>query len=137
MHDGLNRYIAKLETSMTEGDALLAARDPASVDLVRQRCADAVALVIAYQQFVHREIFEPLMAHGNAGQRRLARELKIECIALTDELRRNIKQFMAQDFPFDWDYLSGRVQGFNAIVRAHVAKVRVLGETMAEHARAA
>lgn len=126
MHVGLENHITRLEASMAEGEALLAARDPGQAALVRQRCADALGLMSNYQLFVHREVFEPMMARGDEGQRKLACELKVECIALIDALRTGIKGFMAQEMPFDWDYLSGRVDYFNTVTRAHVARVRAL-----------
>ncbi|MFA5968634.1 MAG: hypothetical protein WC816_05255 [Sphingomonas sp.] len=131
MHPGLENYIEKLEGAMAEGDVLLAARDPSRAERVRERCTDAVALVCAYQIFVHRELFEPLMRGGDESQRHTACELKAECIMLTDELRTGIKNFMAQEMPFDWDYLSSRVQHFNMVVRSHIARVRALMSTAA------
>ncbi|MFX7006067.1 hypothetical protein ABTI13_19165, partial [Acinetobacter baumannii] len=77
---------------------------------MRQKCAEGVMLIGAYQLFVHRELFEPVMRDGDAYQRKLACELKVECIALTDALRTAIKNFMAQEMPFDWDSLADRVQ---------------------------
>jgi len=138
MDEGLARYVSKLERSMAEGDALMAARDPATAARTRQRCIDAVMLVGAYQLYVHRELFEPLMRSGDERQRKMACELKAECIALTDALHKGIKNFMAQEMPFDWEYLAGRVEGYNSIMRTHLAKVRSLATTIeGDAARAA
>lgn len=130
MDEGLARYVSKLERSMAEGDALMAARDPATAARTRQRCIDAVMLVGAYQLYVHRELFEPMARTGDERQRKMALELKVECIALTDALHKGIKNFMAQEMPFDWDYLAGRIEGYNGIMRAHLAKVRALATTI-------
>ncbi|MGJ3647507.1 hypothetical protein ACLB0R_03395 [Sphingomonas sp. GlSt437] len=137
MPQRLDGYFAKIEASMVEADALLATRDPALSNRIRQKCVDAGVLVSAYQLFVHRELFEPLMRDGDAYQRKLACELKAECIALTDALRTAIKNFMAQELPFDWNSLAERIQHHNRIMRAHIARVRTLLATLAPATKAA
>ncbi|MGL4313684.1 MAG: hypothetical protein ACRCSO_06800 [Sphingomonas sp.] len=137
MPDRPNGYIARIEASMAEGEALIARRDPVQAARVRQKCAEGVMLIGAYQLFVHRELFEPVMRDGDAYQRKLACELKVECIALTDALRTAIKNFMAQEMPFDWDSLADRVQQYNRIMRAHLAKVRTLLATLSDDMKAA
>lgn len=131
MSNSLDYFLVKLETSMADGAVLLASRDDAQTLIVRQRCVDAVMLVGAYQLFVHRELFEPLMRDGGDYHRRAACDLKAECIMLTQDLRDSVKAFMADDAPLDWDQLTARVHGFNAVVRAHIAKVRALTASMA------
>lgn len=138
MTASLEYFLLKLETSMTEGETLLATRDDALTGRIKQRCIDAVVMVGAYQLFVHREVFEPLMRDGDDYQRRTACELKAECIMLTQDLRDSIKGFMARDTPLDWQQLRARVAGFNTVVRAHIAKVRALtGSALTVPARAA
>ncbi|WP_375397010.1 hypothetical protein [uncultured Sphingomonas sp.] len=119
----LEDYHARIEAHMAEGDSLLAARDPAIVSHVRQRIADAAVLIASYQLFVHREVFAPLLDHPDAAARARVTEIKAECIALTEDLRFNVKEFLARDQVLDWDLTAARVAWFNKRVRGHIASV--------------
>jgi hypothetical protein len=120
----LDEFHAALERHMAEGDALLDARDPGSANLVKQKVAEAVMLIASYQMFVHREVFAPLLAQQEPGLRARVTELKVECIALTEDLRFNTRDFIASDAPLDWGSLASSVAWFNGRVRDHLANVR-------------
>jgi hypothetical protein len=124
MAQTLDDFHAALETMMADGDALLATRDPAHTVRVKQRVAEAVMLVASYQIFVHREVFAPMLAGGDPSLRARVMELKVECIALTEDLRFNTKDFIANDTPIDWERMAARVAWFNGRVRQHLARVR-------------
>jgi hypothetical protein len=124
MPQTLDEFHVALERHMAEGDALLAARDPASVHLVKNKVAEAAMLVASYQVFVHREVFAPLLAQQDSGRRSRVTELKVECIALTEDLRFNTRDFLASDAPLDWVSLGAKVSWFNDRVRSHLANVR-------------
>lgn len=126
MAETLDDYHARLEAAMADGDALLATRDPANAGCVKRHVAEAMMLVASYQIFVHRALFAPVLAAGAAGQCARVTELKVECIALTEDLRSNVRAFLASDAPLDWDRLAARVAWFNVRVRAHVARTRAL-----------
>jgi hypothetical protein len=126
MPQTLEEYHAKIERMMADGDAWMASRDPATAGLVKDRIADSVLVIAAYQLFVHREVFAPMLANADAGTRARINELKVECIALTEDLRFNVRDFMARidDAPLDWDAVAAAVTWFNGRVRAHIAQVR-------------
>lgn len=140
MPQTLEEYHAKIERMMAEGDALVMARDAATAELVKQRIADSALVLASYQLFVHREVFAPMLEHADAGTRARVNELKVECIALTEDLRFNVRELKAQadDAPLDWDGIAAGVAWFNGRVRAHIAQVRQMMApelSDAEHAR--
>ena len=140
MPQTLEDYHVKLEQMMAEGDALAAARDPATAEQVKRRIADSVLVLASYQLFVHREVFAPMLESADARTRTRVNELKVECIALTEDLRFNARDFLTpvQDVPLDWDVVTQKVAWFNARVRAHIAHVREMMApelSDAEHAR--
>jgi hypothetical protein len=140
MPQRLEEYYDRIEAMMAEGDAWMAKRDPATAALVKRRIADSALLIASYQLFVHREIFVPLLENADAATRARVNELKVECIALTEDLRFNVKDFIArtEDAPLDWDTVAGKVEWFNGRVRAHIANVRhMLAPELsdADHAR--
>ncbi|MES2097232.1 MAG: hypothetical protein V4459_10785 [Pseudomonadota bacterium] len=122
----LEDYHTQLEAMMAEGDAVMAARDPASVGLVKSRITETVLLITSYQLYVHREIFAPLLVSGSPERRVRANELKVECIALTEDLRFNVREFMGKEGPLDWSLTAARVAWFNGRVREHIGHVRQL-----------
>lgn len=121
-------YHARLEAIMADGDALLQIRTPLNACRLKQHVADAVMVVASYQIFVHREVFAPVLASADAEQRARITELKVECIALTEDLRFNVRGFLASEGPIDWDRVAEQVAWFNARVRAHVARVAAVLE---------
>lgn len=136
----LEEYYIKLEAMMAEGDGVLAARNPADIDLIKRRVADSALVMASYQLFVHREVFAPLLDGADPATRARVNELKVECIALTEDLRFNVRDFVGRvsDAPFDWDTVATKVAWFNGRVRAHIANVRRLmapGLSDADHAR--
>jgi len=140
MPQTLEEFHAKIEHMMAEGDAWLIARGAASDDLVKRRIADSVLVLASYQLFVHREVFAPMLEHADARTRARVTELKVECIALTEDLRFNVRELMARadDAPLDWDMIASGVGWFNRRVRAHIAQVRQMMApelSDADHAR--
>ena len=136
----LEEYHVKIERMMAEGDAWLIARDGASDDLVKQRIADSALVLAAYQSFVHREVFAPMLERADAGTRARVNELKVECIALTEDLRFNVRELSAraEDAPLDWTTIAAGIAWFNGRVRAHIAQVRLMMApelSDADHAR--
>jgi hypothetical protein len=119
---------------------LVAERDPATVNAVKRRIADSALVIAAYQLFVHREVFAPMLENADTGTRARINEIKVECIALTEDLRFNVRDFMANvdNAPLDWDAVASGVAWFNGRVRAHIAQVRQLMApdlSDADHAR--
>jgi hypothetical protein len=126
MPQTLEEYHAKIERMMAEGEAWLIARDAGSEELIKRRIADSALVLASYQLFVHREVFAPMLERADASTRARVNELKVECIALTEDLRFNVRELMARaaDAPLDWDGVAAGVAWFNGRVRAHIAQVR-------------
>ena len=126
----LQDYLDRIETAMVAGEAILARRDPADAQRIKAGCTDAASLIGTYHLFVHREIFEPLMARAEASRddalRREVCLLKAECISLTEDLRTGVKTMAALDEPLDHDAVRARVEWFNGRVRRHIASITQL-----------
>ncbi len=136
----LEDYYARIEAMMAEGEVWMAERDPATADLVKRRIADSALVIASYQLFVHREVFTPMLEGADPATRSRVNELKVECIALTEDLRFNVRDFVGKvkDAPLDWDTVATKVEWFNGRVRNHIASVReMMAPTLsdADHAR--
>jgi hypothetical protein len=134
----LEDYHDRIEAMIVEGEALVAAREPGTDRRLKRRIGDSVLLIASYQLFVHREVFAPLMGQDDPSLRRRVNEVKVECIALTEDLRFNVKDFLADETPLDWDLTAAKMAWFNGRLRKHIADVRQLMSpdlSDAEHAR--
>ena len=78
MPQTLEEYHAKIERMMAEGDALVAARDPASEDAAKRRMSESALVMASYQLFVHRQVFAPMLEHADAATRARVNELKVD-----------------------------------------------------------
>lgn len=126
MRQTLEEYHTEIETMIVEGEALVAARDPATVKRLKRRIGDSVLLIASYQLFVHRQVFAPLLGQGDPGVRARINEVKVECIALTEDLRFNVRDFLADETPLDWDVTAATMAWFNRRLKKHIADVRQL-----------
>lgn len=122
----LQDYLDRIEASMAAGEVILARRDPAQAATVKAKCTEAALLIGSYQMFIHREVFEPLMASPDELVRRQVCALKAECIALSEDLRSGVKTMAARETPIDHDAIRARVEWFNGRVRRHIAGVTLL-----------
>jgi len=122
----LEAYHAEIEAMIAEGEALVAARDPATERHLKRRVADSMLLVASYQLFVHRQVFAPLLGQGDPAVRARINEVKVECIALTEDLRFNVKDFLADETPLDWGVTATKMAWFNGRLNKHIAEVRQL-----------
>jgi hypothetical protein len=122
----IREYFERIEASMVAGEVILARRDPADAGTVRAKCTEAALLIASYQLHVHRAVFEPLMASADEGVRRQVVRLKAEGIALTEDVRIDIKGMAGRETPIDYAFIMPRIAQFNARVRRHMAAVLVL-----------
>jgi len=126
MRQTLEEYHDEIEAMIVEGEALVAAREPGTERRLKRRIGDSVLLIASYQLFIHRQVFAPLLDQADSAMRARVNEVKVECIALTEDLRFNVKDFLADDTPLDWDVTAGRMAWFNDRLNKHIADVRQL-----------
>ncbi|QDZ06606.1 hypothetical protein FPZ24_03230 [Sphingomonas panacisoli] len=126
MPQTLEAYHAEIEAMIVEGEGVVAARDPATAKHLKRRVADSMLLVASYQLFVHRQVFAPLLGQADPALRARVNEVKVECIALTEDLRFNVKDFLADETPLDWDLTAAKMAWFNGRLKKHIADVRQL-----------
>ena len=122
----LQDYLDRIEALMAGGDEILSQRDPAMGDQMKAKCTEAVVLIGSYHLFVHREIFEPMMASGDDRIRKQVCILKAECISLTEDLRVGVKVLAAHDATLDYDAVHAGVEGFNDRVRRHIVATQAI-----------
>ena len=126
MTQTLEDYHGRIEAMIVEGEATVAAREPGTERRLKRRIGDSVLLIASYQLFIHREVFAPLLDRGDPALRARVNEVKVECIALTEDLRFNVKDFLADESPLDWGGVAAKMAWFNARLKRHIADVRQL-----------
>ena len=80
-------------------------------------------LLVSYQQFVHREVFDPIIASGNAATAAWARTLKSDCIDLTESFRAYQRLWMAKDPAEFWDEYHRAAEHMVERLERHIADV--------------
>ena len=126
MSQTLEEYHDRIEAMIVEGEELVAAREPGTERRLKRRIGDSVLLIASYQLFIHRQVFAPLLDQGDPALRARVNEVKVECIALTEDLRFNVKDFLADPTPLDWDLTTAKMAWFNGRLKKHIADVRQL-----------
>jgi len=122
----LNDYLDRIEAAVDEGDALLRRPQGHSTRAAVQKCVDAALLIGAYQLYVHRELFDPLARHPDEQVRAAVREIKVEGIALGENLRVAVRGLATGSGEPEPATIAAQARIFNPLVRAHIAKVRDL-----------
>lgn len=137
MPRSLDDYLDRIETMLDAGDGLLRRDRPVSPREALQKCVDAALLIGAYQLFVHRELFDPLGRHPEPAVRDAVRELKVEGIALSENLRVAVRAVAAVQGEPDLGVIGAQARNFNPLVRAHIDKVRKIAHTIHQLSAAA
>jgi ABC-type histidine transport system ATPase subunit len=122
----LGNYQNQMWAITLEGEALLnrlEPQDPAEVNRLRMELA---RVMTAYQLFVHREVFEPLIRTGTPAEVNQARAMKSECILIAEEFRAFVHLWTAADIAVRWaDYQAAGLD-FARRIRAHIERVRAI-----------
>jgi hypothetical protein len=80
-------------------------------------------LLISYQRFVHREVFDPLIEQGSARNAALARAMKVDCIELVESFRAFQRRWMAEDAVERWDEYRPQALRMIERLRRHIVEV--------------
>lgn len=110
--------------------------DPVERDVAgpaRARWALMRALM-GYQQFKHREIFDPAIAGRVLGDAQRAGRMKRACMMMGDEFRGHVAKWSAADVGGCWPIYQPAALAMVARLRAHIAKEREEIEALLERA---
>lgn len=125
MLDTLGEFLDRMTAISVSGDEYLASPTPAGLDDLSRTRAEQARIITAYQLFVHREVFEPLIASGSPEQVRRAKELKIECIMLAEEFRAFARCWAPDGVSGQWDAYRAAALDFSARIRTHARNIRM------------
>jgi hypothetical protein len=133
----LGRYQDQMWTITQETETLLNRIEPQDASELTRLRLELARVMTAYQLFVHREVFEPLIRTGTPAEAGHARAMKIECIMIAEEFRAFAQLWAQVDIGPRWkDY---RVAGldFARRIRAHIEHVRAAAPSYLEGRRPA
>ena len=137
MFQRLQDYHAWMLAILDEVEPLLrdgTERPPAGYLGVRRQAMGQI--LSAYQRFVHREFFDPLIAGGSAANAALARAMKIECIDMTEGFRLIQRRWMGEDVSDHWDEYRTVALAMMARMRRHIADVADMARAISAGNRA-
>ncbi len=130
MREMLEQYLERIIaiTVSTEMDLLpIPPEDTTRLEYSRMRMA---RILTAYQLFVHRELFQPLQASGDATDVECARQLKAECGALAEAVRTHTRKWSTQEPAVMWDEYRPAELGLIERIRQHILRVRAGAERL-------
>ncbi len=130
MREMLDQYLERIIaiTVSTEMDLLPnPPQDTTRLEYGRMRMA---RILTAYQLFVHRELFQPLQASGDAAEVECARQLKAECGALAESVRTHTRTWSTQEPAAMWDEYRSIELGLIESIRQHILRVRAAVERL-------
>lgn len=80
-------------------------------------------LMGSYQLFLHREIFEPVIAGGTPAEIVHAKSLKVECVLFADELHSYMKSWNPADVQARWPSYRAAALTVLGRIRIHMKRV--------------
>jgi hypothetical protein len=125
----LGKYQDQMWSITLESEAQLAQPDPQDAGDIARLRLEMARVMTAYQLFVHREVFEPLIRAGSPAEVNQARAMKSECILIAEEFRAFVHLWTAVDIVARWaDYRAAGME-FSRRIRAHIEHVRKVTPT--------
>ena len=83
-------------------------------------------VMAAYQLFVHREMFAPMVQGGDPAAVEAAKQLKVSCIAFSNAFAHHTQEWSRRDAAAEWGSYQPAALAMIAEVRGHVRQVRDL-----------
>lgn len=116
---------------LREGDPLIAQPElrPSAAFLATRRSAMG-RLLVAYQRFLHQELFDPLVAQATPEQAALARAVKVDCIELVEGFRAFQRRWMAEDAIERWDEYHPQAVRMIERLRRHIVEVDAIARKL-------
>jgi hypothetical protein len=124
MLNTLDQFLDRITALTTRAEDHLSSTMPTAIAELARIRAEQARIITAYQLFVHREVFEPLIRSGSATEIARAKELKTECIILSEEFRSFARCWAIDDVERDWCAYRTAALDLAKRIRQHAAKVR-------------
>lgn len=126
-------YHDQMLSIMADGEQIIYRfADQPDLATLNSRRQTMVQVLTSYQMFVHRELFEPLLANGSASQISQVKLIKAECVALVEAFRAFFREWMGDAVVRQWDIYKQAARGMMDRIKRHIAEVRQI--TMLEPA---
>ena len=120
----LRLYHDRVDALAREAETLLREGSKAGLPRVAKLRVDQGLAMAAYQLFVHRELFEPLIRTGSPPQIEGAKALKVECVVLSGTFCRHAQYWSKRDPGDEWDDYRAAALSMIAAIRGHIARVQ-------------
>jgi hypothetical protein len=101
----LEQYLERIIAITISAEVELLPTPPEDIARLESSRMRMARTLTAYQLFVHRELYQPLQASRRPADADCARQLKAECMALAEAVRRHMSLWSGQDLAAMWsDY---------------------------------
>jgi len=123
----LQEYLDKMLAITLRIEPHLIGPAPAGTAELAQARAEQARTITAYQLYVHREIFEPMIRNGSPVQIGRARAMKVECIMLAEDFRAFARLWNVDNALDQWPVYQSAALALRDRIRAHVDHVKKEG----------
>jgi hypothetical protein len=110
---------------LARGTATLGQGQSVTLDKSADLRREMAEVLGAYQVFKHNGIFDPAISSGDDERAKLAKEMKVHCIAASEVFRAHMKQWTPARIVEEWDqYEASARQAIDGLSR-HITAERV------------
>ena len=120
----LRTYQDRVLALAGEAERLLRGDGPAAAQRLAQLRVEQGVAIAAYQLFVHREIFAPMIREGTPDEVEAAKQLKVACIAFSNQFCHHVQEWTRRDPAREWASYRPAALAMVAELQGHIAQVR-------------
>jgi hypothetical protein len=124
MLNTLGEFLDRMTAITIRSEEHLASMSPVGVEELAKARTEQARIITSYQLFVHREVFEPIVAAGSPADVARVKALKTECIVLAEEFRVFARSWSFDEVMADWPTYRSAALGFVDRIRRHASNVR-------------
>jgi hypothetical protein len=124
MLNTLDEFLNRMTAITVRAEEHLASITPVGIAELTKARGEQSRIITSYQLFVHREVFEPMIASADVADKQRVRTLKAECIVLAEDYRTFARSWTAEDVASNWASYRAAALDFVSRIRQHAANVR-------------
>jgi len=129
MLNTLDEFLNRMTAITAQSEEHLASITPVGIAELTKARSEQSRIITSYQLFVHREVFEPMIASSDVADKQRVRMLKAECIVLAEDFRAFARSWTAEDVAGNWTSYRAAALDFVSRIRRHAANVRATAPT--------
>jgi hypothetical protein len=130
MREMLEQYLERIIAITVAAEMVIPVDPPEDTSHLEYQRMRMARTLTAYQLFVNRELFQPLLASSDSTDVECGRTLRAECATLADAMRAHTRKWAVQPPAGKWDEYRPAALAMIGRIRAHTLRVRAGAERL-------